>query len=96
MTSAQSLHAGSRTADVSFDGASGQPTYRVKTFQDGHVSEHVIDAKTGDLAANEVVSSLSAEQTSEPRRVFRSSALRALVVDVEAEGWLSRGDPGRR
>src|SRR4051812_27686064 len=37
---AEKLHTGSRTADISFEGASGSPVYRVKTFQDNRLWEY--------------------------------------------------------
>jgi uncharacterized membrane protein YkoI len=55
---ADSLHPGSRIADVSFDGGSGSPVYRVKTFQHDRIWEDAIDAKTGQVAGNATVSSL--------------------------------------
>src|SRR5207302_1332684 len=47
MVIAEKLHAGSRTVDISFDGASGSSTYRVKTIQRNHLWEDRIDAQTG-------------------------------------------------
>ena len=47
---AGSLHHGSRIADVSFDGGSGSPVYRVKTFRRDRIWEDAIDAKTGQVA----------------------------------------------
>jgi hypothetical protein len=54
---AEKLHIGSRTADISFDGASGSPVYRVKTVQHDRLWEHAIDAKTGDTIGTEQVAS---------------------------------------
>ena len=56
---ADSLHIGSRIVDISFDGGSGSPVYRVKTFQEDHIWEDAIDAKTGQVAGNTTVSSMS-------------------------------------
>jgi uncharacterized membrane protein YkoI len=56
---AEKLHVGSRTADISFDGASGSPIYRVKTVQDNRLWEHAIDAKTGNTIGTEAVSHLN-------------------------------------
>lgn len=56
---AEKLHAGSRTADISFEGASGSPVYRVKTVQHNRLWEHAIDAKTGDTIGAETVSHLN-------------------------------------
>ncbi|MGX9428218.1 MULTISPECIES: PepSY domain-containing protein [Bradyrhizobium] len=51
-------HAGARTSDVSFDGGSGAPVYRVRTFHDGQLWEHAIDAATGEISTDRLVSSL--------------------------------------
>ena len=56
---AEKLHTGSRTADISFEGASGSPVYRVKTVQHNRLWEHAIDAKTGDTIGSEAVSHLN-------------------------------------
>jgi len=52
------LHIGSRIVDISFDGGSGSPVYRVKTFKEDHVWEDAIDAKTGRVASDTIVSSM--------------------------------------
>jgi hypothetical protein len=46
---AEALHAGATTADVSFDGASGSPVYRVKTLHSDRIRHHAIDATTGEI-----------------------------------------------
>lgn len=56
---AGTLHPGSRIVDVSFDGGSGSPVYRVKTFLQDRIWEDKIDAKTGQVASNATVSSMS-------------------------------------
>ncbi|WP_029083075.1 PepSY domain-containing protein [Bradyrhizobium sp. th.b2] len=63
---ADSLHPGTRIVDVSFDGGSGSSVYRVKTFRQDHIWEDTIDAKTGQVAGNATVSSMS-ELTLEDR-----------------------------
>ncbi|QIG98112.1 PepSY domain-containing protein [Bradyrhizobium sp. 6(2017)] len=63
---AGSLHPGSRIVDVSFDGGSGSSVYHVKTFRQDHIWEDTIDAKTGQVAGNAAVSSMS-ELTLEDR-----------------------------
>lgn len=55
---AEKLHIGSRTADISFDGASGSPVYRVKTVLENRLWEDAIDAKTGDAIGTGTVSHL--------------------------------------
>lgn len=53
MAIAESRHAGATTADVSFDGASGVPVYRVKTLHNDRIWRHTIDAATGELIGGE-------------------------------------------
>ncbi|WP_454628235.1 PepSY domain-containing protein [Bradyrhizobium cenepequi] len=55
---AERAHAGARTSDVSFDAGSGAPIYRVRTFHDGQLWEHAIDAATGEISTDRLVSSL--------------------------------------
>jgi uncharacterized membrane protein YkoI len=56
---AGSLHPGSRIVDVSFDGGSGSSVYRVKTFRQDRIWTDAIDAKTGLVAGDTTVSSMS-------------------------------------
>jgi uncharacterized membrane protein YkoI len=56
---AEKLHAGSRIVDISFDGGSGSPVYRVKALQKDHIWEDTIDAKTGQAVGNTNVAALS-------------------------------------
>jgi hypothetical protein len=56
---AERAHAGARTSDVSFDGGSGAPIYRVRTFRDGQLWEHAIDAATGEISTDRLVSPLN-------------------------------------
>ncbi len=49
MAIAESLHPGSTTADVSFDGAPASPVYRVKTLHNDRVWQQVVDATTGEI-----------------------------------------------
>jgi uncharacterized membrane protein YkoI len=53
MAIAEALHAGATTADVSFDGASDAPVYRVKTLHNDRVWHHAIDARTGKIVGGE-------------------------------------------
>ena len=53
MAIAEALHAGATTADVSFDGASDSPVYRVKTLHNDRVWHHAIDARTGKIVGGE-------------------------------------------
>jgi uncharacterized membrane protein YkoI len=53
MAIAEALHAGATTADVSFDGASDSPVYRVKTLHNDRIWHHTIDATTGKIVGGE-------------------------------------------
>ena len=53
MAIAEALHAGATTADVSFDGASDSPVYRVKTLHNDRIWQHAIDATTGKIVGGE-------------------------------------------
>lgn len=53
MAIAESRHAGATTADVSFDGGSGAPVYRVKTLHNDRIWRHTINATTGELVGGE-------------------------------------------
>lgn len=53
MAIAEARHAGATTADVSFDGASGVPVYRVKTLHNDRIWRHTINAATGEFVGGE-------------------------------------------
>ncbi|WP_187437485.1 PepSY domain-containing protein [Bradyrhizobium rifense] len=53
MAIAEARHAGATTADVSFDGGSGVPVYRVKTLHNDRIWRHTINAATGELMGGE-------------------------------------------
>lgn len=59
MAIAEARHAGSTTADVSFEGKSDPAFYRVKTVANGRVWEHTISAMSGELIGDETVSLLT-------------------------------------
>ncbi len=58
MAIAEAQHAGSTTADVSFDGAAASPVYRVKTLHNDRVWQHAIDATTGKIVGGAAASPL--------------------------------------
>jgi uncharacterized membrane protein YkoI len=49
---AERLHAGSRVVDISFDGASNPPVYRVKNIRQNQILENAIDARTGNSSTD--------------------------------------------
>ena len=59
MAIAEALHAGSTTADISFDGAAASPVYRVKTLHNDRVWQHAINASTGEIVGGGAASPLN-------------------------------------
>ncbi|WP_409334520.1 PepSY domain-containing protein [Bradyrhizobium jicamae] len=59
MAIAEGLHAGSTTADISFDGAAFPPVYRVKTVEHDRVWRNAIDATTGAVMGIQAASPLA-------------------------------------
>jgi uncharacterized membrane protein YkoI len=53
MAIAEARHAGATTADISFDGGSGVPVYRVKTLHNDRIWRHTINAATGEIMGGE-------------------------------------------
>lgn len=82
MAIVQNLDTGSRIADVDFDGASGRPIYRVKTFQNDRVLEYTIDARTGDLSANRIMSALRGLSEEDRDNLIALKALRQELSDA--------------
>jgi uncharacterized membrane protein YkoI len=79
---AEKLHIGSRTADISFDGASGSPVYRVKTVRHDRLWEHAIDAKTGDTIGTETVSHLKDLNPDDRNNVIALRTIRQELSDA--------------
>ena len=46
---AANQHQDAKVVDVSFDNQSGQPVYKVETYQDNNVWEGAVDASTGQI-----------------------------------------------
>jgi uncharacterized membrane protein YkoI len=82
LTIADRLHAGSRAVDIAFDGASGSPVYRVKTLQGNHIWEDAIDARTGQVAGNTVVSSLGNLDRENRSSLIALKAIRQELMDA--------------
>ncbi|QQN61572.1 PepSY domain-containing protein [Bradyrhizobium diazoefficiens] len=59
MAIAEARHAGATTADVSFDGGSGVPVYRVKTLHNDRIWRQTINAATGEVIGGEAALPLS-------------------------------------
>jgi uncharacterized membrane protein YkoI len=79
---ADGLHHGSRIVDVSFDGGSGSPVYRVKTFQLDRIWEDAIDAKTGQVAGNVRVSSMKELNLEDRLNLIAMQSVRQELADA--------------
>jgi uncharacterized membrane protein YkoI len=79
---ADSLHPGSRIVDVSFDSGSGSSVYRVKTFRQDRIWEDTIDAKTGQVAGNATVSSMSALNLEDRLNLIAMQSIRQELADA--------------
>ncbi|MFB9264541.1 PepSY domain-containing protein [Bradyrhizobium erythrophlei] len=82
MAIAESLHAGSTTADVSFDGAAATPVYRVKTVQEDRVWRHTIDAATGAVMESEAASPLMTLDAEDRSNLIVLKTLRHRLSDA--------------
>jgi uncharacterized membrane protein YkoI len=79
---AGSLHPGSRIVDVGFDGGSGSSVYRVKTFRQGSIWTDTIDAKTGQVAGNATVSSISELNLEDRLNLIAMQSVRQELADA--------------
>jgi len=79
---AERAHAGARTSDVSFDGGSGAPVYRVRTFHDGQLWEHAINAATGEISTDRQVSSLKELNAEDRTNIASLSSVRQQLSDA--------------
>src|SRR6201993_3103696 len=79
---ADSLHPGSRIVDISFDGGSGSSVYRVKTFREDRIWEDTIDAKTGQVAGNATVSSMSELKLEDRLNLIAMQSVRQELADA--------------
>jgi uncharacterized membrane protein YkoI len=82
MSIAEALHAGSTTADISFDAAGALPVYRVKTVQHDRVWRHTINATTGEVMDHEAASPLTTLDTEDQSNLLVLRALRHRLSDA--------------
>ena len=78
IASAERLHAGSRTAAITFD-ISGTPAYRVRTVKNKEIWENVIDVSTGRVAGPELAWSLNELEAEERDNII---ALRSVGQEL--------------
>ncbi|WP_245329312.1 PepSY domain-containing protein [Bradyrhizobium centrolobii] len=82
MAIAEARHAGATTADVSFDGASGVPVYRVKTLHNDRIWRHTINAATGELIGGEAALPLGELDTEDRNNLAALGAIRHRLADA--------------
>lgn len=82
MAIAEALHAGATTADVSFDGASDSPVYRVKTLHNDRIWQHAIDATTGKLVGGEAALPLKEFDAEERSNLVALNTIRHRLADA--------------
>ena len=82
MAIAEARHAGATTADVSFDGGSGVPVYRVKTLHNDRVWRHTINAATGELVGGEAAFPLAELDVEDRSNLAALGAIRHRLADA--------------
>lgn len=82
MAIAEALHAGSTTADVSFDGGADSPVYRVKTLHHDRVWHHAVDATTGRIVGGEAALPLKQLDALDRGNLAALKALRHRLADA--------------
>ena len=79
---AEALHAGATTADVSFDGASDAPVYRVKTLHNDRIWQHAIDATTGKVVGGEAALPLKEVDAEDRSNLVALKTIRHRLADA--------------
>lgn len=82
MAIAEGRHAGATTADVSFDGGSGIPVYRVKTLHNDRIWRHTINASTGELVGGEAALPLAELDHEDRDNLAALGAIRHRLADA--------------
>jgi uncharacterized membrane protein YkoI len=80
---AERLHAGSSVVDISFDGASDPPVYRVKNIETNQMWENSINARTGSsIAGGEHALSVKDLEAQDRRNLLALRAVRQKLSDA--------------
>lgn len=82
MAIAEARHTGATTADVSFDGGSGVPVYRVKTLHNDRVWRHTISAATGEFIGGEAALPLAELDLEDRNNLAALGAIRQRLADA--------------
>jgi uncharacterized membrane protein YkoI len=82
MAIAEARHAGATTADVSFDGASGVPVYRVKTLHNDRIWRYTVNATTGEIVGGEACLPLAELDLDDRSNLAALGAIRQRLADA--------------
>ncbi|MDA9437364.1 PepSY domain-containing protein [Bradyrhizobium sp. CCBAU 51627] len=82
MAIAEARHAGATTADVSFDGESGVPVYRVKTLHNDRIWRYTINAATGEVMGGEAALPLTELDLEDRSNLAALGAIRHRLADA--------------
>jgi uncharacterized membrane protein YkoI len=82
MAIAEATHAGSTTADISFDGEAATPVYRVKTVNNDRIWQHAIDATTGKIVGGEAAVPLTELDADARHNIVALRAIRHRLLDA--------------
>jgi hypothetical protein len=82
MAIAEALHAGSTTADISFDGGADAPVYRVKTLHHDRVWHHTVDAATGQIVGGEAALPLKQLDAEDRSNLAALKSIRHRLADA--------------
>lgn len=82
LLTAEKLHPGSRTWDIGFDGSSALPVYRVKTAKIDRIWNVAIDARTGEVTGDEIVSSVKGLSMDDRNTVIALMTVRQGLLDA--------------
>ena len=80
---AERLHAGSRTAAITFD-VSDSPAYRVRTAKNKEIWENLIDVSTGRVASSELAWSLNELEAEERDNIIALRSVEQELSDAVA------------
>ena len=83
ITSAERLHAGSRTVAITFD-ISGTPAYRVRTVRNKEIWENIIDVSTGRVSSPELAWSLNELEAEERDNIIALRSVGQKLSDAVA------------
>lgn len=82
MAIAEARHAGATTADISFDGGSGVPVYRVKTLHNDRIWRNTINATTGEFMGGEAALPLAELDREDRSNLAALGAIRHRLADA--------------